>query len=99
MDARWCQGLATDRTFGYGIIDYNCILVGFLIIFHIAFAEAFNRLAGVMFVRYCKIRIAGDGLAAIGAPEAHQGAKNRFDKQIHYNQKTPFAVCMQFEKY
>lgn len=72
---------------------------GFLIIFHIAFAQALNRLAGVMFVRDGKIRIAGDGLAAICAPETNQCAKDRFDKHIHYNQKTPFAVCMQFEKY
>ena len=62
------------------------------------FAEAFNRLAGVMFVWYRKIRIAGDGLAATRAPEAHQCAKDRFDKHINDNQKTPFAVCMQFEK-
>jgi len=99
MDARWCQRLTTNRTFGYGIIDHNCILVGYLIIFNIAFAQAFNRLAGVMFVRYRKIRIAGDGLAAIRAPEAHQCAKDRFDKDINDNQKTSFAVCMQFEKY
>ena len=99
MDARWCQGLTTDRTFGHGIIDYNGILVGHLIIFHIGPAQAFNRLAGVMFVGNGKIRIAGDGLAATRAPEAHQRAKNRFDKQINYNQKAPFAVCMQLEKY
>ena len=52
-----------------------------------------------MFVGNGKIRIAGDGLAATRAPETHQGAKDRFDKQINYNQKTPFAVCMQFEGY
>ena len=98
MDARWRQGSATDRTFGYAIIGHNRIFVGFLIIFHIGPAEAFNRLAGVMFVRYRKIRIARDGLAAICAPEAHQCAKDRFHKHINYNQKTPFAVCMQFEK-
>ena len=79
MDARWRQGSATDRTFGYAIIGHNRIFVGFLIIFHIGPAEAFNRLAGVMFVGNCKIRIKGEGLAAARTYEPNQTAVGCFD--------------------
>jgi hypothetical protein len=55
-------------------------------------------LAAVVLVRQGEIRIARNGLAALWAPEAHQGSKHRFYKHLNDNQKAPFAVCVGFEK-